>query len=532
MALGDDKHQLIFEELVNVLGEEYVEDDPAVLEAFSRESQTEMYLTRSRCEFIVLPGSTEDIQAILRLANRHQFPCSVTSTGLLLLSCFPVKGYDYWCLIDPKRLNHFYIDEKNMCAVVEPYVTVAQVQAEAMKIGLFTGVTGAGAQGSALATSLNANSHWTGWRTSKGRNLLGVEWVLPTGDIFQTGTLTVSDDDYSWGDGPGISALGLLRGNRGPSGTLGVITRAAIKLYPWPGPAVWPTNGVQPEKVSVLPRDKFRTYIFNFPTMESCIEAVRELGEAEIGGVVMQVNPYEMVCLAARSREEFWARWHTEYWQKQIHHGHMLFITLWGFASSKQVDYEEAVLMDIAADTGGELIPENESAWVSDEVQVAAVRDSNRPRYLRLAVTNAISGSVDSLYDALRSIPPGIEVLAKYSPPLGDGGLYDRGQKQHKFWLADFGRIATVGIGSFGEKTEECEAVMAKVRPEMSRYCLDNKVFSVGFASEASRNGAHFANIHLLLASIKRSLDPMNIANPSRLVDITKVPETSITGQD
>lgn len=527
MALGDTKHQLIYQELVNILGEQYVEDDPAVLEAFSRESQTPMTMTRSRCEFIVLPGSTEDIQAILRLANRHQFPCSVTSTGLLLLSCFPVEGHDYWCLIDPKRLNHFYIDEKNMYAVVEPYVTVAQLQAEAMKAGLFTGVTGAGAQGSALATSLNANSHWTGWRTSKGRNLLGVEWVLPTGDILRTGTLTISGHDYSWGDGPGLSALGLLRGNRGHMGSLGVITRAAIKLYPWPGPPVWPTSGVQPEKTSVLPREIFKTYIIDFPTLESCVEVVRELGEAEIGGVVMQANPYELVCLATRSREEFWARWHTDYWQQQIHHGHMLFVTLWGFTSAKQVEYEETVLKDIIADTGGRLIPEKESTWISNEVEAAAVRDSHRGRYLRLAVTNVITSSVDSLYDALRSIPKGTEVLARYSPPLGDGGLYDRGQQQHKFWVADFGRIATVGISSFGEKTEEFEAVMAKVRPEVTHYCLDNSIFTVGFASEANRTGAHFANIHRLLASIKRALDPMNIANPGRLVDVIKVPETT-----
>ncbi len=37
MPLGDEKHKLIYEELVNVLGADYVSDDPAVTQAYSRD---------------------------------------------------------------------------------------------------------------------------------------------------------------------------------------------------------------------------------------------------------------------------------------------------------------------------------------------------------------------------------------------------------------------------------------------------------------------------------------------------------------
>ena len=37
MPLGDDKHKLIYNEMVNILGADYVSDDPAVMEAYSRE---------------------------------------------------------------------------------------------------------------------------------------------------------------------------------------------------------------------------------------------------------------------------------------------------------------------------------------------------------------------------------------------------------------------------------------------------------------------------------------------------------------
>ena len=72
MALGDEKHRRIYEELVNILGPDYVSDDPAVMEAYNRESQTPTFMLKERPEFVVLPESTEDVQQIVRLANRYR----------------------------------------------------------------------------------------------------------------------------------------------------------------------------------------------------------------------------------------------------------------------------------------------------------------------------------------------------------------------------------------------------------------------------------------------------------------------------
>lgn len=523
MPLGDTKHQLIFNELVNILGKEYVEDDPIVMEAFSREVQLSIAKSGTRFEFIVLPSCTEDVKFIYKLANRHKFPVSVTSTGLSLATCNAVKGFSHWCLIDPKRMDHFHIDAKNMFAVVEPYVTIAQLQAEAMKVGLFIGSTGAGTQTSALATNLYTNSHWTAWRTGKGRGLLGIEMVLPDGEVLRTGSLAIGNGDYFWGEGPGIDARGLLRGGSGQRGALGMVTRAAIKLFPWPGPTVWPTNGVQPEKVSVLPRETFRTLIFSHATLEDCVESLREIGESEIGGVVMQCHPHELVGLIARSREEFWSKWQEKFWQDQIHHRHMTFVTLWGFAGTKQLDYEQEVLKDIVKDTHGEFIPEEIAAQIVDELAAAAVRDSHRMRYARTGKAISVGSSVESLYDALRSLPLGMKAIQKFSPPLGDDGLFDRGQRQHRMALADFGRVATVGTAPFSEKTAEFEDIMKNVIGFVKDLRKGQSIFYPGAADDASVTGSRFANIHLFIASIKRSLDPNNIANPTRLIDMRNV---------
>jgi len=425
-------------------------------------------------------------------------------------------------------MDHFQIDARNMFAVVEPYVTIAQLQAEAMKVGLFIGSTGAGTQTSALATNLYTNSHWTAWRTGKGRGLLGIEMVLPDGEVLRTGSLATNDGNFYWGEGPGIDARGLLRGGNGQRGALGMVTRAAIKLFPWPGPAVWPTNGIQPEKVSILPDDVFRTFIFSHATVEDCVESLRELGESEIGGVVMQCHPHELVGLVAKSREEFWSKWQEDFWQEQIHHRHMTFVTIWGFAGTKQLDYEQEVLEDIIKDTNGEFISQEEAGQLVDEIAAAAVRDSHRMRYARTGKAISVGSSVESLYDALRSLPLGMKAIQKFSPPLGDGGLFDRGQRQHRMALADFGRIATVGTAPFSEKSVEFEDFMKNVTSFVKDLRKGQSIFYAGAAEDASVTGERFANIHLFIASIKRSLDPNNIANPTRLVDMRNIAKKQI----
>lgn len=379
MPLGDEKHKLIYEELVNILGPDYVSDDPAVMEAFSRDIFTPSGMSKNRTEFIVLPGSTEDVQQIVKLANRYKFPYSVTSTGFMV----PVSGAvkPYWCLIDPKRMNRLEIDEKNMYAIVEPYVTHVQLQAEALKRGLYNCSPGSGMQGSVLANNIWGNVQWTCWRTgAEARNVLGVEWVLPTGDILRTGSLAIPGGGYCWGEGPGPDARGILKGLTGHCGALGIVTKIAVKLFPWPGPSVFPTEGVQPEKKSVLPAERFKSYFIDYPTLEKAVEAIRELGKAEIGGWVLKLSHYDINAWEAKSREEFWKNF--EYWEENVKE--MVLVGLWGYASEKQVEYEEKVLREIAEDTGGELVTGKVRQRLDSLMTSTVVRDTWRCRFLRM----------------------------------------------------------------------------------------------------------------------------------------------------
>lgn len=134
------------------------------------------------------------------------------------------------------------INERNMYAVVEPYVIGAQLQAECMKRGLICNQCGAGTNCSAMPIVAHQGIGHLSQSASYGeRNQLALEWVTPDGEILSLGSLG-SSDAWFCGDGPGPSLRGIVRGSVVPLGGLGVYTKAATKLYHWPGPATFPSK--------------------------------------------------------------------------------------------------------------------------------------------------------------------------------------------------------------------------------------------------------------------------------------------------
>lgn len=514
MPLGDEKHKLIYAELVNVLGPDYISDDPAVTQAYSRDFFAASVLQRQNSpEFIALPGSTEEVQQITRLANRYKFPFSVIGSGLI----FPIIGArkPYWCLVDLKRMNRLDIDEKNMYAVIEPYVSHAQLHAEAMKRGLHTGTPSAGSQSSSLANHIFAGFQGTNYRTGyASRNVLGVEWVLPTGEILSTGSLAVPGAGHFWGEGPGPDARGLLRGVLGHYGALGIVTKIAVKLYPWPGPRVLPTEGVVPNKKCELPLERFKWYLFTYPNQEKAVDVAYEIGKAEIGGMLHLWETYFFDLWGAKSREEYWSTWIEEYWQRNVKN--CVAVCLWGFASEKQAEYEEKVLKQIIEETGGKLIPDEVyQRWVPYAAN-NWIRDTNGPRVMRIG--GSFGGSrivVDTLDNALRNFALAWEISDKYTPPFLDS--------DHTGWVApyDFGHAALAENEFNHEKTDEvCRAAINNSTEAITQVLNAQIIDFQSCVAPANRTGVAYANFHLTLAKIKQALDPNNVANPTRLIDM------------
>ena len=107
-----------------------------------------------------------------------------------------------------------------------------------------------------------------GLTTSSGdRNDLATEWVTDEGEIIRLGSLG-SSDEWFCGDGPGPSLRGIISSAVPPGVTPGIFTKAAQKVYHWPGPAEFPLEGTSPHyTLSEIPPNMMVRY-FSFPSME------------------------------------------------------------------------------------------------------------------------------------------------------------------------------------------------------------------------------------------------------------------------
>jgi glycolate oxidase len=170
-----------------------------------------------------------------------------------------------------------------MFAVIEPGVIGATLQAEAMKVGLNTHLPGSGCSCSILACATSyfgsgPSNLYGGWHYE---NLLGLEWVMPTGEILRTGSLG-SGCGWFCGEGPGPSMRGVARGFLGSKGAMGVYTKCAVKLFAWPGPQSLPVEGIVPAYKTSLP-DNFRAYTVAFPSWKAWADAAYMIWDTGIG---------------------------------------------------------------------------------------------------------------------------------------------------------------------------------------------------------------------------------------------------------
>ncbi len=272
-----------YRDLENAVGEENVSREPAVLDGYAWQPTINDDPAKwvKRPVAVVLPSSTEEVQEVVRVCNRHGLKFKAFSTGW---GVYSGPTYDNVVQIDLRRMNRILdIDEKNMYALVEPYVCGAQLQAEAMKRGLNCHIIGAGPACSPLASATSGwGVGWDGIYMSYGhRNLLGAEWVLPSGELLRVGSC---DSGLGWfsPDGPGPSLRGLMRGSTGALSGLGVFTKCALKLYPWPGPGRVNIKGLLLDAKAEIP-ENVRFHMCFFPDRKRLADAVYRMGEAEIG---------------------------------------------------------------------------------------------------------------------------------------------------------------------------------------------------------------------------------------------------------
>ena len=308
MKLAEEEYKA----LENIVGSEYITQEPVILDTYNQVWGNKFFFDEKhsvRPAAVLLPANTEEISAAVKVCNKYGILFKAFSSGFeyLSLSLMHEKGI----LFDLRRMNRVLeIDARNMRAVVEPYVSVYRLQLEAAKHGLYTGRIGVGYSAGIIATECchHGCQHTMVFTSGYGRNTLGIEWVLPTGEILKMGTGEMDSDLFS-ADGPGFSLRGILRGRTGANGGHGIITKASVKLYPWYGPPEWEQKRQPGEPLSLGQLDRvpdgYKVFVPSFRNLDDTLDASEELCRAEIlcafGIAIIGTTPF------SEGNDEEWA---------------------------------------------------------------------------------------------------------------------------------------------------------------------------------------------------------------------------------
>jgi len=356
----------VYQAIAEVVGPDFISDDPIIRQAYCKDGAFPSILKRYEKEptaipdLVVLPGSTEEVQGVVRIADRYGLKVIPIITGANMVSlCIPVQLGTI--SLDMKRMDKVLdVDERNMTATIQPYVSFARIQAETMKRGLWHGGTPL-APGSCglIANIINSGTWQSALAYGVGpRTLCNLTLVLPNGDILRTGPSAMPNCGSFWSQGPGPDLKGVFEFTN--HGGLAIITEATVKLYPWAG-GEWPQEEIYDRPP--LPANH-RIYYIEYSDMDSMNEALYEIAHSGIGTHLNGASNGWVTAMTQRTEELAEKRWREGFFPK-----HMIYVITAGISSPRQLEHEENVLKDIVKDTGGKFrddLREEMSTWHGD----------------------------------------------------------------------------------------------------------------------------------------------------------------------
>ena len=236
-------------ELRKALGAEHVVTEPEQLRVYECDGLTGH---RAVPELVVLPGSTEDVQAVLRACHRERVPFVARGAGTGLSGgATPVAGGVVVSLARMTRILE--IDLASQRVVVEPGVANLDVTRAVAADGFYYAPDPSSQQVCTIGGNVAENSG--GAHCLKHgftvHHVTGLTFVLPDGEVVELGGPALDPD------GPDL--LGVIVGSEG---TLGIATRITLRVVRTP--------------------QAIRTLLAGFRTMDAAGAAVSEIVAAGV----------------------------------------------------------------------------------------------------------------------------------------------------------------------------------------------------------------------------------------------------------
>ena len=447
--------------LIDIVGEENYTDE--VIDLISYSSDTSEH--KHRPEGAVWPMNTGQVSEVLKLANEYRFPVTPRGAGTGYAGgAVPEMG---GIVMDLARMNRILdIDIDDRLVVVQPGVVYMNLATALDPYGFFFPPDPASGKAATLGGNVATNAGGLkGAKYGTTRDyVLGLEVVLPDGDILRTGSKCMKC----------VSGYDLTRLFVGSEGTLGVVTEVTLKVNP------------KPEKVAAC------SAAFN--TLEDAGKAVSDVMRSGIVPSALEILDDQ--CIAALNRDAG-----LELPQVAA----MVFAEADGH-TSEEINYQLNRVMEVFKRNKATAIEKAESAteleklWTARK-SIGGILFQISNNYLAEDVTVPIS-RVPEMLKGIQEISKRHDVLIATLGHLGDGNLHPNiifdGRDPEEAARAEkaVNDLFALAIEKEGTLTGEHGIGLAKA-PFMK---LEHDAVAMG-----------------VMSKIKKLFDPNNILNPGKM---------------
>jgi glycolate oxidase len=432
-------------------------------------SHDELSGTESYPDVVVKVTSAKEVSRIMAYANENKIPVTPRGAGTGLVGAS--VAMEHGIMIDTSLMNHFLeLDEENLTLTLEPGVLLMELAAYVEEKGFFY-PPDPGEKSATIGGNISTNAG--GMRAVKygvTRDYVrGLEVVLPTGEIVNFGGKVVKNSS-------GYAMKDLMVGSEG---TLGIVTKAILKLLPLPKKAI--------------------SLLIPFPTLQQAIRTVPLIIQSKAIPTAVEFMEREVIL----DSEEYLGRKFPDH-QADAY----LLLKFDGNSTQEIEDYYDNVakicLKQGAVDV---LISDtderNESIWKARGAFLEAIKSSTT--YMDEADVVVPRSLVNEMVEYTHALQKEVGVRIKTFGHAGDGNL-------HAYILKD----------DLSDEVwkERLNAVMDKMYAKARE--LDGQVsgeHGIGFAKRPYLKESLSPEIIKLMQGIKKVFDPNNILNPHKVCE-------------
>ncbi len=433
-------------------------------------SHDELSDTASYPDLVVKVISTEEVSAIMKYAYEKNIPVTPRGAGTGLVGAS--VAIEHGIMLDTSLMNHFLeLDEDNLTLTVEPGVLLMELAAYVEERGFFY-PPDPGEKSATIGGNISTNAG--GMRAVKygvTRDYVrGLEVVLPDGRVVEFGGKIVKNST-------GYALKDLIIGSEG---TLGIITKATLKILPLPKKAIsllipFPTLQKAIGTVPLIIKSRAIPTAIEFMQREVIIDAEKYLGKKFPDS---RADAYLLLKFDGNSTEEI---------EKD-------------YECVARICLEQGAVDILISDTN----EREESIWKARGAFLEAIKGSTT--YMDEVDVVVPRSSVNEMVEYIHDLYKEVNVRIKSFGHAGDGNL-------HAYILKD-----DLSEQEWEEKMKAAmDRIYGKARELKGQVSGEH---GIGYAKKSYLMESLDPAAVEIMKGIKQAFDPKNILNPHKVCQL------------